>query len=389
MSEFQSRAILDRLVAFPTVSRQSNAALIAAVRGWLEPLGARINEVPSAEGRSNLWISIGPEDRPGIVLSGHSDVVPVEGQNWTRDPFRLSEAEGRLYGRGTADMKGFLASAIAMAAEACRRDLATPLHLALSCDEEIGCIGVRSLLPVLEALPLRPLLVWIGEPTGLRLATGHKGKAAWRATARGREAHSALAPTGLNAIHLIADFIAALRHLQQDLIERGASDPDYDVPYSTIHVGTIGGGTALNIVPNACTIDYEIRCLGQDDPQAIEAAIAAAAEAVVAPCRARFPEAAITLEAVNAYPGLDTRHAGAIAFMDSLTRSNEPAMKVAFGTEGGLFAQTLGVPTVICGPGSMDQGHKADEFVTLAQLERCDALLARLLDRLEAGLAQL
>ncbi len=380
-----TRTILERLIAFPTVSRSGNRALVDYVRTLVEPAGAHV--VTTDDGPdANMWISVGPHDVPGVVLSGHSDVVPVAGQHWRHDPFVLRAEDGRLYGRGTADMKGFLASAIHAVRIAARRPLRTPLHLAISFDEEIGCVGVRSLLPVLAAQPVRPLLVWIGEPTGLKLASGHKGKSAYRVTFTGRAAHSALTPQGVNAIYLATDFIGALRDVQNDLIARAAPDPAYDVGYSTVHVGTIRGGETLNIVPGTCTLEFEIRDLAIDDVAAIEADIRSRATAIVAPWRERFPECAITIETINTYPGLDTRHAGALALARAVSGHNGAEIKLAFGTEGGLFARTLGVPAVICGPGSMDQGHKPDEFVTEDQLARCDAMLARLIDRLEAGL---
>jgi acetylornithine deacetylase len=380
-----TETILARLIAFPTVSRSGNRALVDYVRSLVEPAGARV--VLTDDGaNANMWISTGPEDVPGVVLSGHSDVVPVAGQPWSRDPFVLHGEDGRLYGRGTADMKGFVAAAIRAVLLAARRPLRTPLHLAISFDEEIGCIGVRTLIPLLAAAPVRPLLVWIGEPTGLKLASGHKGKSSYRVTCTGRAAHSALTPQGLNAIYLASDFIGALRAMQADLIARTVPDPAYDVGYTTLHVGTIAGGETLNIVPNSCTLEFEIRDLAADSVPALEAAIRARAEAIVAPWREQFPECAITIDLVNAYPGLDTRHPGALALARTISGHNGPEIKLAFGTEGGLFAQDLGVPAVICGPGSMDQGHKPDEFVTEDQLARCDAMLARLIDRLESGL---
>lgn len=379
-----SHEILAQLVAFPTISRSSNRELTAYVRRLLEPLGARIQSITAQEDRENLWISIGPEDVPGIVLSGHSDVVPVAGQDWSRDPFSLEQADGCLYGRGTADMKGFLASALRCAMLAASRPLVTPLHLAISYDEEIGCVGVRPMLEVLQALPLRPLLCWIGEPTSMCLAVGHKGKAAYRARFIGRPAHSALAPHGLNAIHIASDFIQALKKLQVDLSEQVTLDHDYDIPYSTVHVGTIAGGEALNIVPGHCELEFEIRNIGHDDPNVIEGEIRLLADGMVKALRTWYPEADIVIERMNAYPGLDTRHPAALEFMRRLTGRNRP-MKVAFGTEGGLFSETLGVPAIICGPGSMDQGHKADEFVSVEQLHACDTLLSRLLDQLEHG----
>ncbi len=381
----ESQAILRDLITFPTVSRSGNRALVDYVRALVEPAGARVETTDDGE-NANLWISVGPQDRPGIVLSGHSDVVPVVGQPWSRDPFVLHTDQGRLYGRGTADMKGFIASALRTLLLAAQRPLKTPLHLAISYDEEIGCVGVRSLLPMLAARSMRPLLVWIGEPTGLALASGHKGKSSYRATFTGRAAHSALTAQGLNAIYLASDFIAGLRAIQDELIARTIADPAYDVGYTTLHVGTIKGGETLNIVPHTCTLEFEIRDLAVDDVAAIEAAIRARADAILAPWRTRFAEAAIVIETTNTYPGLDTRHPGALALARAISGHNGPAIKLAFGTEGGLFAQALSVPAIVCGPGSMDQGHKPDEFVTEEQLARCDAMLLRLVERLETGL---
>ena len=343
--------------------------------------------MPDATGqKANLYATIGPADRPGVMLSGHTDVVPVDGQDWTVDPFALTARDGRLYGRGTADMKGFLACALNAARLAADRQLATPLHLALSHDEEVGCIGVRRLLDVMEAMPLRPAFCIVGEPTSMAVARGHKGKLAARATCLGRGGHSALAPLALNAVHLACDLVGEIRRKQAGIADHGAADNDYDVPYTTLHVGRIEGGVALNIVPSLCEVEFEIRNLAEDDPQAILAEIRAAAERLAGEARKQAPEAAIGIEVTNAYPGLDTpEDAAVVAFVRSLTGANR-TIKVAFGTEGGLFAERLGIPTVVCGPGSMAQGHKPDEFIATEQLARCDAMLAALLDRLEAGL---
>ena len=377
--------ILERLVAFDTISDRPNLPLIDWVRALLQEAGADVAVIGDATGtKANLYATIGPTDRPGVLLSGHTDVVPVEGQDWSLPPFALTERDGRLYGRGTADMKGFVASALAAALAATRRDLTTPLHLALSYDEEVGCLGVRSLIDLLASAPFRPAMCIVGEPTAMAVATGHKGKTALRATCRGREGHSALAPFALNAIHLAADLVQAVREAQVRLAQSGPSDADYDVPYTTLHVGRIAGGVALNIVPNLCTLDMEIRNLAADDPAAIledlrrEAARIAAATG--------DPDARIDIGITGGYPGLNTPpDAAAVAYVKSLTGANGTC-KVAFGTEGGLFSDRLGIPTVICGPGSMAQGHKPDEYVTRDQLAQCDAMLARLLDRLAAGI---
>ncbi|SFX35295.1 acetylornithine deacetylase [Paracoccus pantotrophus] len=381
--------ILRRLVAYETLSRRPNLDLLDYVEGLLVPAGARVERFAHADGsRANLWATIGPEGPGGVVLSGHTDVVPVAGQDWSVDPFALTERDGRYYGRGTADMKGFVAAAVHAAIRAARRDLRRPLHLALSYDEEIGCMGVRGMIEALAARPDRPALCIVGEPTGMRIATGHKGKLACRACCHGREGHSALAPNALNALHLGAAFIASLQARQQELVRAGARDPAYDIPFSTIHAGLMQGGTALNIVPNRCEIDFEIRNIVADDPAAILAAIAGDAEAIAAPHRARFPEARIEIETVSGYPGLDApEDAPAVRLLRRITGQDGPAIKVAFGTEGGLFHQGLGMSTAICGPGFMEQGHKPDEFIAAEQLSGCDRMLSRLLDALEAPAA--
>jgi acetylornithine deacetylase len=313
-------------------------------------------------------------------------VVPVEGQAWTVPPFALTERDGRYYGRGAADMKGFVACALRAMLLAAGRRLKTPLHLALSYDEEIGCMGVRSLIDVLQAAPDRPRFCIVGEPTGMQVATGHKGKVALRATCTGREGHSALAPMALNALHLAADFIGVIRSVQARIAAEGPFDGDYDVPYTTVHAGKMQGGVQVNIVPNRATVDFEIRSLAGVDVEGIIAGLQAGAEAIVGPLRDGFPEAAVTVERLWDYPGLGTAtDAAVVNFVKSLTGANG-TIKVAFGTEGGLFDARLGVPTVICGPGSMAQGHKPDEFVAIAQIARCEAMLAGLVDRLEAGL---
>lgn len=377
--------ILDRLIAFPTVSRDPNMALIEYARDLLSAVGVESHlTFDDTGGKANLYATIGPLDRPGVMLSGHTDVVPVDGQDWTRDPFALTEADGRLYGRGTADMKGFVACALAAAEAASRRTLATPLHIALSYDEEIGCVGVHRMIDMLEGAPVKPAIAIVGEPTSLAVATGHKGKAGYRTICRGREGHSALAPMALNAIHLATAFVDAIRAKQAEIAETGFRDDDYDVPYTTLHVGRIDGGVALNIVPNSCEVLWEIRNVAEDDASQVEADIAAAADAIVS--ATGDPDAQIVTECYMGYPGLATPpDADVVAFVRALTGANGH-IKVAFGTEGGLFTERLGVQTVVCGPGSMAQGHKPDEFVAREQIERCDGMMATLLDRLEAGL---
>ena len=381
------RDILDRLLAFDTVSSKPNMALMDYVKGLLEGAGLGVTLVPDPSGgKANLFASTGPEGAGGVMLSGHTDVVPVEGQLWTKPPFALTEVEGRYYGRGAADMKGFVACAIEAMLDAARRPLKVPLHLALSYDEEIGCMGVRSLIDLMTSAPVKPRFCIVGEPTGMQVATGHKGKVALRATCVGREGHSALAPLALNALHLGADFLGAVRRLQAEVATSGLRDGDYDVPYSTLHVGKMSGGVQVNIVPNLAVLNFEIRSLAGEDVAGLIARLEAEAEAIVAPLRGEFPEAAIRVERLWDYPGLGTPSDGEVVrFVKGLTGANG-TIKVAFGTEGGLFDARLGVPTVICGPGSMAQGHKPDEFVAVEQIERCRGMLAALVGRLEDGI---
>ncbi len=381
------RAIFEQLMRFDTVSSKPNIDLMQFVQGLLGDAGIDAVLIPDATGaKANLYATVGPVGQGGVMLSGHTDVVPVEGQVWTKPPFALTEEDGRFYGRGATDMKGFCTAAIATMLQAAKRPLKTPLHLALSYDEEIGCMGVRSLIDLLDAAPVRPRFCIVGEPTNMQVATGHKGKVALRASCTGREGHSALAPLALNALHLAADFVQAVRGLQADVAAHGLSDGDYDVPYSTIHVGKLNGGVQVNIVPNTAVIDFEIRSVAGEDVAGLIDRLRAAADAIVAPLRAEFPEAAIKIERQWDYPGLGTpSDAAVVNFVKGLTGANG-TMKVAFGTEGGLFDARLGIPTVICGPGSMAQGHKPDEYVTVEQMARCEAMMAALLARLEVGL---
>jgi len=387
-----SVTILERLVSFPTISRQPNADLIVYVDTVLRAAGAATRiVVHSGTGNLNLYAIVGPVDQAGVLLSGHTDVVPIAGQDWSSDPFRLTERDRRLYGRGTADMKGFVACAISAALRASSRPLARPLHLALSCDEEIGCVGVRSLLPVLAGIAPKPALCIVGEPTSLRIATGHKGKIAMEAHFHGEAGHSASAPLFANAIHLAADFVTRLRAYQAELAGRGRTDPDYEIPYSTLHAGIIRGGEALNIVPDHCTVAFEARLVAGEDEDALLARIHADAAAVADLERGRFPNARADVEVVNRYPGLNLPpDSDAVRFVTALTGRNSLG-KVAFGTEAGLFHGEIGIPALVCGPGSMDQGHKADEFIARDEVAACDAMLDRLIERLcrPAGLSPL
>ncbi|SDG86157.1 acetylornithine deacetylase [Pseudomonas benzenivorans] len=376
-----SRDLLARLVAFPTVSRNSNLALIEFVRDYLQGLGVACELDYNAErSKANLYASIGPSDRGGVLLSGHSDVVPTDGQAWTVPPFALSERDGKLYGRGTADMKGFIACVLAAVPRFLAQPLRLPLHLAFSYDEEVGCLGVRSLLSKLQQRPNPPALCIIGEPTELKPVLGHKGKLAMRCQVQGAACHSAYAPQGVNAIEYAARLINRLGEIGQRLTALERQDARFDPPYSTVQTGLIQGGRALNIVPAECQFDFEVRALPSDDPQQVAEELRAYAETELLPrMRACSASSAIDLQPLSAYPGLATEPHSEAAELLALLAGSRDFATVAFGTEGGLFHQA-GIATVICGPGSMAQGHKPDEFVSQQQLDGCDAMLVRLAD---------
>lgn len=372
--------LLKTLVAFDTTSRESNLQLIEFVRDYLAgfdvPCELIYNEQRS---KANLFATIGPAELPGIVLSGHTDVVPVDGQPWTLAPFALTERDGKLYGRGTADMKGYIACVLALVPSLVRADLKKPVHIALSYDEEVGCLGVRSLLSELEKRPVKPMLCIIGEPTELKPVLGHKGKLAMRCDVHGEACHSAYAPLGVNAIEYAAELISELGRIGHRLKAPEHHDVRFDPPFSTVQTGVISGGKALNIVPADCRFDFEIRALPSHDPGEVAQQLQAFAEQQVLPrMRAVSEQSEIRFSELSAYPGLATdAHSEAAELIAAFSGSREFGT-VAFGTEGGLF-DAAGIPTVVCGPGSMDQGHKPDEFVSLEQLNGCDVLLQRML----------
>lgn len=372
-----SRDLLADLIAFDTTSRESNLALIDYVRAYLAGLGIDSELLFNAErSKANLYARIGPTGAGGVMLSGHSDVVPVDGQAWTLPAFALSERDGRLYGRGTADMKGFIACVLASLPRFLDAPLRLPLHIAISYDEEVGCLGVRSLVERLRASPERPVICLIGEPTEMRPVLGHKGKLAMRCEVHGAACHSAYAPQGVNAIEYAAKLIGRLGEIGERLAAPEHHDSRFDPPYSTVQTGVIQGGRALNIVPAECHFDFEMRSLPADDPQQVAAELRYYAEHELLP-RMRAVSAAsdIRFSELPSYPGLLTDAASEAAQLLALIAEREDFTTVAFGTEGGLFDEA-GVATVVCGPGSMEQGHKPDEFVSLDQLARCDAMLA-------------
>ncbi|MFD2740656.1 acetylornithine deacetylase [Sulfitobacter aestuarii] len=375
--------ILARLIAFPTISADSNLALIDHAETLLVEAGFETHRMMDPEQpKCGLFARIGGAGPGGVLLSAHSDVVPVAGQDWTRPPFTLTREGGRLYGRGSTDMKGFLAAMLSLATRASAQRLREPLMLAISYDEEIGCQGIRKMLPGFRKLGWRPDLCIVGEPTSMRPAIGHKGKAAFRALCHGSAGHSALAPRHVNALHLAGDFLTLLRRLQQGYASGGAQDTAYDIPFSTIHAGRLQGGTALNIVPDRAEIDFELRHLAADGLEDFQRHLEAEVETLLAPWRAEHPAAGIEVALTNTYPGLDVKAEDrAVQRVAALCGEPDP-VKVAFGTEAGFFAG-LGIPTIVCGPGDMaGQGHKADEYLERTQLAACDRMLDRILDQL-------
>ena len=374
---------LEKLIAFPTVSRDSNLGLIAYVQGVLDGFGISSTLVHNEEKtKANLWATIGPSNISGVALSAHTDVVPVVGQNWSADPFTMARRDGNLYGRGTSDMKGFIACCLAMAARLDQSKLKSPIHFAFSYDEEIGCIGVRRLLDMLKTLPFCPRFCIVGEPTMLQVVTAHKGKLGFRVTAHGLEAHSSLAPIGVNAIYMACDLIVEIRRIQDDLAQHGERDGDYEVAYTTLHVGKMVGGEVMNIVPNLASFDFEIRYLPLDDNQAIVARIKQAAEDVAQRYQNVYADARFVFADLQSYPALDTPvDSEVVNFVRALTGGNSTG-KITFGTEGGLFQKELGIPAVVCGPGNIAVAHKPDEYVSEEQMAHCDAMLDKLVERL-------
>ena len=387
MTDIDTIQILNHLISYPTVSRDANINLIDYIAELISCDNVKPVIIKNKEkSKANLFASIGPKNSEGVMLSGHTDVVPIDGQDWTKPPFECTYENGLYYGRGTADMKGFVACAVNAFVKAKQLKLTNPLYLALSYDEEIGCLGVRSLINMMEDLKYKPSMCIVGEPTSMSIATGHKGKTALKAECIGVEAHSALAPTGTNAIHLACDLINEIRIMQKEIAEKGYKDDDYDIAYTTLHVGKISGGIVLNIVPNHTSVDFEIRNLVQDDPSKILEKLKVRIALIIKATKKTASNADIKITITNEYPGLNTDiNSEIVSFISSLTGSNN-TIKVAFGTEGGLFSSKLSIPTIVCGPGSMNQGHKPDEFVSEKQLIKCDRMLETLIDRLQKGI---
>ncbi|MFS2222296.1 acetylornithine deacetylase [Pantoea sp. B65] len=384
MNNPTTRELLADLVHFDTVSSHSNLAMIDYIQRYLARYAVESQLIHDDSGsKANLLAVIGPQHIPGIVLSGHTDVVPVAGQQWSSDPFTLTERDGRLYGRGSADMKSWLAAVLALVPRLTATPLRLPVWLAFSYDEEVGCKGVHGLLHQLDGLPVLPAACIVGEPTEMRPVTGHKGKIAMRCTVTGHASHSAYTPQGVNAIEYAVQVMQQLMALAQQLQQQ--QNLAFYPPFSTLQTGLIQGGKALNIVPDHCQFDFEIRTLpGTDAQQRVDEVIAWSHRQLLPQMQAIAPHCAIHFTRLSHYPALQTRSAAMIDSLLALLPPPQNLQTVAYGTEGGLFQQH-GVPTLVCGPGAMAQGHKADEFVSLEQLEQCDAFLLRLWQWLQAG----
>lgn len=374
-----TREILGHLVGFDSTSRKSNLDLIRWIAKFLAQKGIDSRLVHDEIGtKANLWATIGPSATGGIILSGHTDVVPVDGQAWTSDPFALTEREGRLYGRGTSDMKGFVAVALSAIERFAAAPLARPIHLAFSYDEEVGCHGVRRLLATLDLKAFRPAACIVGEPTMMRLVTSQKGYLGGRCDIQGFECHSSMALEGVNAIQYAARIIEWLRQRMQQHNRIGPFDPRFTPPMTTIHVGTIRGGTATNIVPRDCGFDFEIRAVPSEDPCAIVEDMRRYCRETLEPeMRAINADCAIHTELLSRIPALEgDLLSNAVRLVRAVTGDND-CLAVAYGTEAGFFSEA-GIPTVICGPGSIEQAHKPDEFIDIAQLSLGDQFMDRL-----------
>ena len=375
-----TKDLLARLVAFDTTSHKSNLPLIRFVESYLHRYGVESSLVPTPDGqKASLFATIGPSAVGGIALSGHTDVVPVDGQAWSSDPFTLVERDGKLYGRGACDMKGYLACVLAMVPEFTARKLATPIHIAFSYDEEVGCTGVRPMVRELgKSLPL-PRIVLVGEPTGMAVVDAHKGPMRWVVRLTGKAAHSSMPHLGVNAVTYAGHLLGELARIEAELKEAGLN-PRFDPPYTTLQVTQIAGGTASNIVPAACWFGWEIRRLPGFDGAALDARFRRfAEERCLAPMRQADADAGASIEIVNEVPPFQAdASSGVVPLALKLARQNE-TFAVCYATEASLF-QAGGAPSVVCGPGDIAQAHTPDEYLEAAELEKCLAFLARVAD---------
>ncbi|MFM8748278.1 MAG: acetylornithine deacetylase [Aestuariivirga sp.] len=379
---YSAEEMLAQLIGFDTTSRDGNLPLIAFVEDYLDGWGVPHFRVDyEANKKTNLFATIGPAIAGGVVLSGHTDVVPVDGQPWTSDPFTLVQRGERLFGRGTCDMKGFLAVCLAEVPNFLRAGLKRPIHLALSCDEEVGCKGVRPLVAhIRDRLP-RPGAVIVGEPTSMKVVNAHKSAVTFATEVTGHEAHSSLTHHGVNAILVAGELLSEISRIREDLIARGDPTQRFDPPYSTVHVGVIEGGTAKNIIPRRCAFQWETRLLPTADPDEVPRRFEAFAKRLEPAMQAVAPETGIATEAVNLVPGLAPEKDSPAELLALRLANANATHAVSYCTEAGLFQQ-IGIPAVICGPGSIEQAHKPDEFIETSELRKCEAFMARLVQQM-------
>lgn len=375
--------ILDRLIGFASVSSESNLDIVSWIEDYLSQHGVSSRRIYDRTGRkASILAIIGPADRPGVVLSAHTDVVPVAGQDWSSPPFTATRKDDRVVGRGATDMKGFIASVLAHVPQFKASASKTPIHIALSYDEEVGCLGAPDLVAEIATAPVKAALCIVGEPTGLSIGYAHKGKVARRVIVAGRGGHSALPHRAANAVFAAARIVAALEELALRTAHDGKRDAAFDPPYTTIHVGSLHGGTALNFVPDRAVLEFEIRYIPNTDVSAL----LAKADAIIADARdglkAQAPEADIMVEDIASYPALMTASTSpVVAAAKRLSGHSGGAMTVSFGTEAGLYARA-GIPTVVCGPGDIGRAHKADEWIGLDELAASDRMMQRLASQL-------
>lgn len=374
-----------KLIAHPSVSMTPNMALIEEVRTYLESLGYDCLVVrDDSNTKANLYATTGPACDGGVILSGHSDVVPTEGQNWASDPYCIDIRDEKLYGRGSCDMKGFLACLLAKAETFRNANLRVPIHLAFTYDEEVGCLGVPSLVEAIGNLPNKPAMCIVGEPTEMKVITQHKGKYSARAHFTGRSGHSSLPGEGVNAVEFAAEFVVFLRKLGRKCRDEGPHDDEFTPNHTTFHTGVIQGGTQLNIIPQNCFVDFEFRNLPNDDRDALKAQIFDYLDNILIPeMRKNYQDVGVKIEVISDMPGLATGDDEEVTkLVMALTGANTTG-KVSFGTEAGVFSALGDIPTVVCGPGNIEQAHKPDEFIELDQLARCETFLDKLIAVLE------
>lgn len=374
--------VLDTLIGYDTVSANSNLPLIVWIAEYLDSLGASVHLIHDEEGgKANLFATLGPDAPGGYALSGHTDVVPVDGQPWDTDPFELHDAGEHLFGRGTCDMKGFIACALALARTDHARALDIPIHFAFSYDEEVGCVGVRGMLEAIGKTLPKPELVIIGEPTEMKVVNAHKGISQQTTTVTGKDAHSSRPDIGVSAVAYAAEIVAFLNRLAEEMAARPDNDPRFDPPGTTFNIGTIQGGTAVNIIARQCSFRWEFRpAPGFDAADVFDRLEAFVATDILPRMRAIDPDASVETEIEVTAPTLTPMDASpAVALAQQITGDNEPAT-VSFVTEAGLF-QDIGIPAVVCGPGSVAQAHQPNEFVTRDQLARCLVFLDRVYAR--------